>query len=395
MVRETLLLPAVGRDKSTPTTDSGVGDSKAVVTPQDVTLDELTLLLARGLRHDKSGGHSALGAIQNSLDRMVKSSFQNWAKEVLQPYSTSLSEYTKHFIDVACSSSEEEFQRLYTSSDVATTSSESGGVVTNVSPHITSYLINISFALNRSVCPSDSLLPVPYKEYAVAMGVGGAEIPRMIDTIRCALLKEGLEAATCVLGKHVGPALNGTTAPLLKESGPSGIAQVKSDLSFLQTCFFERNQYGFGVDESMENSQGELKNIIRKTDILFRRACNINTIREIEGKREYLFEACDLFVSSLFGKDKTPSAAVSIGELGVASSDSVPQMGGKMPLFHPPLASSCRFPLLPIQADRTLSGVQARGKYKEKEENESNSQALGSGTVRAGFGFFSSMLKSS
>ena len=395
MVRETLLLPAVGRDKSTPAIDSGVGDSEAVVTPHDVTLDELTLLLARGLRHDKSGGHSALGAIQNSLDRMVKSSFQNWAKGVLQPYSTSLSDHTKQSIDVACSSSEEEFQRLYTSSEVVATSSRTACVVTNVSPYITSYLINISFALNRSVCPSDSLLPVPYKEFAVAMGVDDAEIPRMIDTIRCALLREGLESVTCILGKHVGTALDGTTAPLLKEIGPSGIAQLKNDLSFLQTCFFERNQHGFGMGESMEHSKGKLQNIIRKTDILFRRACNSNTVREIEGKQEYLFEACDLFVSSLFGKDKTSSAAVPMSELGVASSDMLPQMGGKTPLFHPPLASSCRFPLLPIQVDRTLSGVQARGKYKEKEENESNSERMGSGAVRAGFGFFSSMLKTS
>mmetsp|Transcript_8617 Transcript_8617/g.16665 ORF Transcript_8617/g.16665 Transcript_8617/m.16665 type:complete len:1162 (-) Transcript_8617:3746-7231(-) len=398
MVRETLLLPAVGRDKSTPATDSGVGDSKAVVTPHDVTLDELTLLLARGLQHDKSGGHSALGAIQNSLDRMVKSSFQNWAKGVLQPYSTSLSDHTKQSIDAACSSSEEEFQRLYTSSEVASSSlssSKSAGVVTNVSPHLTSYLINISFALNRSVCPSDSLLPVPYKEFAVAMGVNDTEIPRMIDTIRCALLREGLEAVMCILGKHVGTALDGTTAPLLKESGPSGIAQLKNDLSFLQTCFFERNQHGFGIDESMENSKLELQSIIRKTDILFRRACNSNTVREIEGKQEYLFETCDLFVSSLFGKDKTSSAAVPMSDLGVASSDMLPQMGGKTPLFHPPLVSSCRFPLLPIQADRTLSGVQARGKYKEKEENESNSERMGSGAVRASFGFFSSMLKTS
>jgi len=396
MVRETLLLPAVGRGKSSaPTTDSGVADSKGAVTPKDVTLDELTLLLARGLRHDKSGGHSALGAIQNSLDRMVKNSFHNWAKEVLKPYTALLSEHTKQFVSVACTSSEEEYQRLYMSAETATASSASSGVVTNVSPHVTSYLINISFALNRSICPSDSLLPVPYTEYAVAMGVDGAGIPRTVDTIRCALLKEGLEGVASILAEHVGAALEGTSAPILKESGPSGIAQLKNDLSFLQTCFFTRNQHGFGTNELVEKSKGELQNIIRKTDILFRRACNMNTVREIEGKQEYLFEACELFVSSLFGKDKAPSAVVGMGDLGIASSDFSPQIGGKTPLFHPPLESSCRFPLLPIQADRTLSGVQARGKYKEKEENERNSQSVGSGAVRAGFGFFSSMLKTS
>ena len=394
MVRETLLLPASGRDKDTPTTSASVDDSGAAITPQDVTLDELTLLLARGLRHDESGRHSALGAIQNSLDRMVTSSFQNWAKEMLQTYSTLLSKQTNHFIKVVCTVSEEEFQRLFVPYEVAT-ASNSSGMVTNVSPHVTSYLTNISFAMNRSICPSDSLLPVPYNDYAVAMGVDGEEIPRMIDVIRGALLRQGLEALMGVLGDHVKSALDGTTAPLVKESGPSGIAQLKNDLTFLQTRFCDHDQQGFLTDESLESLKQDLQNIIRKVDILFRRVCNVNTAKEIEGKHEYAVEACDLFISSLFGKEKFASTAVPLIGFGDTSTQIAPQTGGKTPLFHPPLASSCRFPLLPIQADRTLSGVQARGKYKEKEENNNRSETVGSGAVRAGFGFLSSMLKTS
>lgn len=392
MVRETLLLPASGRDKNIPTASTGVGDSGEVVTPQDVTLDELTLLLARGLRHDKSGGRSALGAIQNSLDRMVKSSFQNWAKEILQSNSTSLSKESNHFIEVVCKVSEEEFQRLFIPSEVAI-ASKSSGIVTNVSPHITSFLINISFALNRSICPSDLLLPVPYEDYAVAMGVSDAEIPRMIDVIRGALLRQGLEAVMHVLGEHVKMSLEGSTAPLMKESGASGIIQLKNDLSFIQTCFCDRGQQGFNKDESMEHLKQDLENVIRKVDILFGRVCNIHTARELEGKQEYAVEACDLFISSLFGNDKSTSAAAPALGFGNTSTETAPQTGVKTPLFHPPLESSCRFPLLPIQADRTLSGVQARGKYKEKEESNNRSETVGSGAVRAGFGFFSSMLK--
>jgi hypothetical protein len=394
MVRETLLLPASGRDKDTPATSASVGDSGTAITPQDVTLDELTLLLARGLRHDESGRHSALGAIQNSLDRMVTSSFQNWAKEMLQAYSTLLSKQTSHFIKVACTVSEEEFQRLFIPFEVATTS-KSIGMVTNVSPHVTGFLTNISFAMNRSICPSDSLLPVPYNEYAVAMGVDGEEIPRMIDVIRGALLRQGLEALMGVLGDDVKSALEGTTAPLMNDSGPSGIAQLKNDLTFLQTRFCDHDQQGFCTDESMKPLKQDLQNIIRKVDILFRRVCNINTTKEIEGKHEYAVEACDLFISSLFGKDKSTATAVPLIGFGDTSTEIASQTGGKTPLFHPPLASSCRFPLLPIQTDRTLSGVQARGKYKEKEENNSRSETVGSGAVRAGFGFFSSMLKTS
>jgi hypothetical protein len=390
MVRETLLLPAAGRDKDMSLQLSNTVNPKAV-TPQDVTLDELTLLLARGLRHENSGRHSALGAIQNSLDRMVESSFQNWAKEVLQPHSIFLSKHTKHFIDVACTSSEEEYQRMFTSSETPSNGESAAIMVTNVSPHITSYLVNISFTLNRSVCPSDSLLPVPFNEYAVAMGVDGAKIPRMIDMIRWALLRQGLEAVACVLDEHVGSALEATTAPAMNNSGPSGIAQLKNDLSFLLACFLDRNQHGFGIEESMDITKKDLQKIMTKTDILFRRSCDMNTTREIERKHEYVLEACDLFISSLFGEDSSSAAPLGTFE---ETNGVLPRMGST-PLFHPPLASSCRFPLLPIQADRTLSGVQARGKYKEKEENDSRSETVGSGAVRAGFGFLSSMLKTS
>jgi hypothetical protein len=390
MVRETLLLPTSESEKNSPSTTTSVVDSGAGVSPHDVTLDELTLLLARGLRHDNIGEHSALGAIQNSLDRMVRNSFQNWAQGILQACSTSLSKDMSAFIEVACTVSEEEFQQLFIPSEVAAVSKPSG-MVTNVSPHIIRFLTNISFALNRSICPSDSLLPVPYREYAVAIGVDGSEIPRMIDVVRGALLRQGLEAVIKILGEHLIPAIEGTNAPLMKESGPSGVAQLKNDLSFLQACFCDREQQG--MDESMETSKRKLQNIIRRVDNLFRRVCSIDAVREIERKQEYTVEACDLFISSLFGKDKSRSDDVPIIGFGDTSSDIAPQKGDKTPLFHPPLASSCRFPLLPIQADRTLSGVQARGKYKEKEESNSRSETVGSGAVRAGFGFFSSMLK--
>lgn len=392
MVRETLLLPASGRDNDTPTAHAGIRDSGTVITPQDVTLDELTLLLARGLRHDKSGGHSALGAIQNSLDRMVDSSFQNWAKEVFQTSSTLFSRQSHQFIKGACMLPEEDFQRMFTQSEVATTP-KTTGIVTNVSPHITSFLINISFALNRSICPSDSLLPVPYKDYAVSMGVDDVEIPRMIDVIRGALLRQGLEAIMHILDEHVRSALEGTTAPLMKESGPSGIAQLKNDLSFIQTCFSDLDQQGFCIGVSMEPLKEKLQDLIKKVDILFRRACNISTAREIEAKQEYAVEAFDLFISCLLGENKSVSTDVT--HVGYASTEIAPQTGGKTPLFHPPLTSSCRFQLLPIQADRTLGGVQTRGKYKEKEESNSRSETVGSGAVRAGLGFFSSMLKTS
>jgi hypothetical protein len=228
-------------------------------------------------------------------------------------------------------------------------------------------------------------------EYAFAMGVEGSDIPRMMDIIRWALLGQGLESVMGVLEEHVSPALQGSDGPAMKDSGPSRVAQLKNDLSFLQTCFFDRNRHGFGGRGSEDPAKARLERMIKTADILVRKVCDMNTIRQIEGKHEYVLEVCDLFISSLFGEDT--SSAVPLGDL-VGSLGATPRSDAT-PLFNAPLASSCRFPLLPIQADRTLSGVQARGKYKDKEESDSRAETVGTGAVRAGFGFFSSMLKKS
>ncbi|KAG7338416.1 Vps51/Vps67 vacuolar sorting complex protein [Nitzschia inconspicua] len=385
LVRETLLLPTSDSDLSLK-----VSIATDTVTPQDVTLNELTLLLARGLRHEASGKNSALGTIQESLDDMMSTCFDKWAQEVLKPSRLTLSTQVQRFMSVACNSSEQEYQRLHTSSDMLASSSTSNSpVVSNVSPHVVAFLQEISFTLNRSICPSDSLLPVPSVEYAISMGVEGTQIPRVIDLIRWALLTQGLEASVAVLKEHVGPSLQAGASPAMKDSGPSAIAQLKNDISFLHTCFFTRNQHGFGKGGTEEGAKADLEKITKTLDILVRRVCDTTTLRDIEEKHKYVLEVCELFFSSLFGEDI--STSVPLGDIG-GSYGATPH-SGVTPLFQPPLQSSCRFPLLPIQADRTLSGVQARGKYKEKEDSDQRSETIGGGAMRAGLGFFSNMLK--
>ncbi|KAL3921460.1 MAG: hypothetical protein SGILL_002737, partial [Bacillariaceae sp.] len=384
IVQETLLLPTSGDKDLALKVSTATGTDS--VTPQDVTLNELTLLLARGLRHESSGDHSALGTIQNSLDSMMTTCFNKWAEAVLEPSSLTLSTHVQNLVSVACVSSEQDYQRLYNPSDSAHAVSPK---VSNVSPHITSFLLEISFTLNRSVCPSDSLLPVPSKDYAVSMGLDGSQIPRMIDVIRQALFFQGLRAATKSMKEHLEPSLQGAGSLSLKNSGPSAIAQLKNDLSFLHTCFFTRNGHGFGNSREQDSAKAEFEKVAKTLDILVRRVCDMTTLREIEEKQKYVLEVCELFFSSLFGEDT--STSVPLGDLG-ASAGAMPRSNAA-PLFNPPLQSSCRFPLLPIQADRTLSGVQARGKYKEKEEAEQRADTMGGGAVRAGFGFLSNMLK--
>jgi hypothetical protein len=352
----------------------------------------LTLLLARGLRHGQSGRQSALGTIQESLDEIINNCFHKWAKNALSPYAETLSTHIKDFVHIASTSSEDEYKRMYTHSEAPQQfSSTPVAVVANVSPHVVGFLLNVSFTLNRSICPSDSLLPVPSIEYATAMGIEGKDIPRMMDMIRWALLSQGLTAVANLFNEHVGAAIAGKEVSL-RNSGPSGLIQLKSDLSFARSCFFERNTHGFGSHGVEKAPQAALDKLCRDTDNLVSSVSDTRALSQIEEKHKYVLEVCDLFLSSLFGEDL--SSAVQLGDLGDFGS-----LGGPAPrsgansLLHSPLPSSCRFPLLPIQADRTLSGVQARGKYKEKDETESRQDSVGGGAMRAGLGFFSSMLK--
>lgn len=402
MVQETLLLASesdrpMHTSTAAPASGNSIGTGLSGSSSQGmVTLNELTLLLARGIRHEQAGSQSALGTIQNSLDDIISTCMQDWAKDALKPYVATLSTRVKSFVAVICTSTDSEYQRVYMASEdspppLDAIGSSSSPVVSNVSPHVVSFFLDISHILNRSVCPSDSMLPVPSKDYASDMGIEGIEISCMADLIRWALLSQGAEAAVRVLKDHVLVALTSSTSPAMKDSGPLGVAQLKNDLSFIQRCFFDRNRHGFGGERDEESTKAALQKIIMKVDVLVRRVCAMDTLRQIEAKQAYVFEVCDLFFSSLLGNDT--SLTVPIGDLHdnvTATSGS-----GATPLYHAPLPSSCRFPLLPIQDDRILSGVQARGKYKEKQETDSRSENIGGSAVRAGFGFFSNMLKKS
>lgn len=383
MVRETLLLPAAGEKDRL----AGGASTKAVA-PQDVTLNELILLLARGLRHEKSDNGSALGTIQESLDEIITTSFGKWAKEALSPCTTQLSSNVETFVGIICVTSEEEYKRMYAHSESQLRSSSlNGPLIGNVSPHLSAFLLELSSTLNRSVCPSDSLLPVPTIEYATSMGMDGQDVPRMMDMIRWALLHQGLDALTFALKSHTGTTTS-DSGMTLANSGPSGLVQLKNDLLFARTCFFERNMYGFGKPGVEDKSKAALETLCKQVDDISSDGSNASVLLQIEANHRHVFEVCDLFLSALFGEDM--ASTVPLGDLGDVGSG---QLSVANALFHPPIPSSCRFPLLPIQADRTLSGVQARNQLKEKNENESRSDTVGTGALRAGLGFFGSMLK--
>ena len=367
MVRETLLL-ADGRNA---TTYSGPWAS------QDVTLNELILLLARGLRHE-AGEKSALGCIQGSLDQITSTCFDTWAKEALMPHTETLAVHVQEQVQAASHTTETEYcQTFGQAAEIA-----GGAAVNNVSSHIIDFLLQLSFTLNRSVCPSDSLEPVPSRAYAVSFGIGDTqESSCLIDVIRWALVSQGLVLITSIMAKYVGALI---VSEELRHWGPSSLVQLKSDLSFIGKSFFRRNKFGFKLDTSQPEQQ--LRILSKEVDALVRRSCDKMVVTTIEEKHANIMEVCDLYFSSLFGQDEQVMAP-----LGDPTSSTL-QPGSK-PLLYAPVASSCRYPLLPIQADRTLSGMQARDKLKEKEDTEARPDRATAAAVRAGLGFFSSMLK--
>ncbi|KAL7470139.1 hypothetical protein ACHAXS_010373 [Conticribra weissflogii] len=433
MVRDTLLL-ASSSSSVDGDTSRGVPSGNATFganahdksAPQNVTLSELALLSARGLRHDASGPESALGTVQSSLDDIVSRCFKEWARAALsiplKSFRTSLHER----LEVACTVSDLEWRRLnglIEKEDDALLReiNESKGdltklkrrpvVVGQVSPHIVSYILAMSAVLNRSVCPADSLPPVPSMEYAKALGISfgdDEDIPNMLSTIRGSLLGEAVTTLSHSLHQVILESAeddnggNGDEHEKLKKCSPSSLVQLLLDVKFVHRCFFERNQYGFLFTNtdfetgktSDEESRGIVEELSKKLSIYVKSSVTdeYSITSAIADRHSQVFVSCDLFLSSLFGEDEDGSFT--------ASSSSTSMNGGSSMLSSSPhfilnpLASSRRFNLLPIQAEKSLTELQLRGKYgkKSQEEKAANIAPASGNALGSGFGFLSSML---
>ena len=377
MIRETLLLSSLGKDAST---------GQLVVpsgTATNVALAELTLLTARGLRHAEDGPASALGTIQMSLDDIILGCFQRWARLSLKGSSINFQDSLHDFIFTASKATSDEWKRMFSGSS----ESASRGDCRGVSPHFLSYMLDVALALNSNICPSDSLAPVPTMDYASSLGVAikeGETVPTLMDTMRWALLNESFTAMSTLLEE----AVTSETGSDLELCSPTSLIQLHIDVHFIKACFLDKNQNGFGPGNAPTT---HLETVMRYTDQLLQNACDANTLATLASvtseKHQRVLETSNLFFASLFGKDIGASISPA-GEL-VGTAESMD------PLFHVPLASSRRFILLPVQADRSLSDIQIRGKYatKEKEENTERTETRSGNVISGGFGFLSNMLK--
>jgi hypothetical protein len=420
MVRDTLLL--VQSSGVAPMSGGMVPavNSKKVA-PKNVTLSELALLSARGLRHDASGPESALGTVQSSLDEIVRCCFREWARAALSLSLKSFSSTLHNCIGVACTVSDMEWRRLNgllekeddtLLREISDLKGDGGKlkpkktVVGQVSQHVVSYLLALSGVLNRSVCPADSLPPVPSLEYAQSLGISLKEkemVPNMILTIRGSLLSEALTSLSRSLYQEIVSSAeeddvntaDGNTK--LSKCSPSSLIQILMDVKFIHRCFFERNHHGFGFgddDDSINDSRGIMDKISKQLSKCVKLAVVDGTSIDeaIIERHSRVFSSCDLFLSSLFGEgdsdDSTSSEALTNG----VGRTSLLSVSSDSSFLLNPLASSRRFILLPIQAEK-LTELQLRGKYRKADEEKASSAAASSGNaIGAGFGFLSSML---
>lgn len=373
MVRETLLLTSDGKEPTMGHVQLGL--------PTNVTLNELTLLTARGLRHDEIG---ALRTIQMSLDSIVGESFQRWANSTLSFSSSVFKNAVRDSVQVGATVSNDEWLRIFAGSDPNQSSA-----CRSVSPHFVGFLLEVGSALNGNVCPSDWLSPVPTSEYAVELGIvleGTGAVSTCMDAFRQALLNESLDMAMKIVEDATKSSPTGAS---LDSNCVSALVQWHVDVSFLEACYFERNRYGLGAVGGVARSNSRFQGAVQFVDSLLRKTSTFDSSslpNLTKERHQRVLETSDLFLTSIFGDGQGTSVSTA-GEL-IGSSESTE------PLFYGPVLSSRRFTLLPIQADRSLNDIQLRRKYAKEKEEEMHQQGPSSGNViSGGLGFLSNMLK--
>ncbi len=402
-----------------------------------LTLSELALLSARGLRHKDKGLGSALGIIQTMLDSIVESCFSKWAQVAISPALKKCMNGVEEFKNTASIVTESEWKRLHIMNRISdedllqqeigfaldegdedSKASVNGVVeVGSVSSFLTTYFISVTSVLNQSISPADSMQPYPSHSYAAAMGI---EMPNAEDTmmklLRSCLVRESLHSISLsmyrkLIGKQDNDANNKEMR--FDDYSASSLTQLLLNLSFIINCYFKRNDKDFDVDKPLpclkdgdefpltiaQQSKELLNTIEEETKEALRSKPGINfkeCLSIIEARQDAVFKKCGMFFFSLFGEDKA-SASSPYEDLDAISALSIP--GSKeCSLLVPPLASSRRFMLLPIQAEQSVKELQLIKNLEKERSDKAELEKIKSATsaaasaVSSSFGFFSSML---
>ena len=411
MVRDTMLLTSGTDDKAS----TNVG-SRA--TPKNLTLSELTLLSARGLRHDINGPGSSLGTIQSTLDSIVQTCFARWATSALSPHTKLFMNSWAEAMDVSLATSDDEWKRLHafnaTAQDLL--HEEISEVLQNeevttetvkigcVSSFIVSYLISASALLNKSICPSDSLAPFPSNDYASAMGISvPSDSMTMVDTLRSCLLIESFSSMSNAVYKFVLDSHNVDEESKLNDFSPSALIQLLLDVKFVSDCFFKRNNYDLlrasnsqerresivNVKENLNESEAFVLSLARERAQTFEVD---DCVAMFDSRYSTVYNSCSMFLTSILGEDHAASASNKENEEDVTTHKDVPS------LIINPIPSSRRFTLLPIQAEQSVKELQLIRNLEKERAEKAESEKMGGASaaasaVSSGIGYISSFLK--
>jgi hypothetical protein len=243
-----------------------------------------------------------------------------------------------------------------------------------VSPYIVGYMLKCSMCLNENLCPTDNLSPLPKSVQASVLGIDDAAFTTCGAIIRNAVATQAIKGAITAFRAALASELDWRA---------TGCAEAKLllfvDVLFLKMC----------ADKSscrLGDSLNDLHLLQQSVESILDRQKQKTAEQVATEKLAQVASSCHVFLSSLFGYQSVTSSTSESTAAVAESSD---------PLYSSPLPPSRRFALLPVQADRSLSDLEFRGKYaREKKEATSSKQDTSSGNaISSGFGFLSGMLK--
>lgn len=385
----------------------------------NVTLPELTLLIARNVKYEsnaisvasvsaqrvtgdrqqcKLSANYALKTIQQCLDSISQSCWDSWATIVLDSAGQELRTGSTSFW-LKWDVSWEEWLRLHEGGSDPMVSNHYQ-LPSTVSSYLTSYVLAISMEFHRVICPRDFIPPVDTLREAEELGIrssSGQNLPpTLVALVRQALLRHAVKRIHGVFNSErikSSSAINMCSVPFL--------LQTLADVHFILYCLGRCTTL---LDEESLELLQQLRNIA------FDIAVCLSPRMDVEKMRENLdmvlcpslYSSCALFFSPLIEPDDQSQAhRAPSGVLGLVSpfGDALqPNMeGGVIGSTLTPLVSSRRFVLLPVQSDRQLGelALQANRTTGQRsalsDSGKINDLASKAGLASSSFGFFSSM----
>lgn len=419
MLRETMLLSSA----------SDGSDAKVVgETSRTLTLMELALLSARGLKHSVNGPESALGTIQRMLNDLVDICFSKWARVAIKNPLSDCLEGAQNLIDTATTVTDAEWKRLYLFSaapeedpynvveqekSMISAETFSARDVGGVSSFFVAFFISITSILNQCVTPSDSIQSLSSPSYAKEMGIEAlSDMSTMANLLRSSMVRESLLSLSRSMHAIIMADDGGSELGQRKvtKCGTSSLLQMLMDVSFISMSYFKLNELDFALEKSIpadahagefasrsvgqysRNLLEEMENVIKGLLDDAKTLGSEKYLNIIEQRHKEVHMACELFFAPLFGERKP-----AMHDVDSLSTSSDLTGSGVPPLLVNPLQSSRRFMLLPIQAEQSIKELELiqnleKERTDKAEAERKSAGAAAASAVSSSFGFFSSML---